>query len=118
MTKLVRHYGFKDDIVWDKHFAALPLLSAQHSWAAFLTKYRTDVFHGAFFDTSKPYSRLRNLDFTAGHLYDLLVRILLRMVGYDGNYLNYTRASKPIPLDVNWVTEATPTSHFGYQDEF
>ena len=119
VVKLVQHYLFKDDIVWDKHFAQLPLIAAnQHSWADFLTKYRNDVFHEAFFDTSKSYSRLRNLDVTAGHLYDLLIRILLKMVGYDGKYLNHTRASKPMPFEINWVTEDTPTSLLGYQDEF
>jgi hypothetical protein len=108
---LVRHYGFADPDILQAHLLAHPHPIAD-SWPGLVAYYRNAAIHDAYFEFSgaqELFSILRVMD----HLHDLLLRIIFKILKYDGPY------QPPIPPlmsrdNVDWVTPATPAQLLGY----
>jgi hypothetical protein len=111
VADLARQFGFQDEQVLDAHLAAHPHPTGK-SWPGVLTHYRAAATHDAYFDYASRedlYTILR----VVNHLHDLLLRVLLKTIGYDQPY------QPPIPPlmqrdSVDWVTPATPADLLGY----
>jgi hypothetical protein len=108
---LVRHFGLSDPEVLQPHLASHPH-PASDNWPGLLSYYRGAATHEAYFDI-----RRRNDVFdivkVIDHLHDVLIRVLLKTIGYDGPYVS------PIPpLTIrespDWVTATTPAGSLGY----
>jgi hypothetical protein len=111
VADLARKFGFPDEDVLDAHFKAHPDPTGK-PWPGILTHYRAAATHDAFFDFDRReniYATLR----VVHHLHDLLLRVLLKSVSYDGPY------QSPIPPlmqrdSVDWVTRSTPPGQLGF----
>lgn len=108
---LAARYGLHDAMVLDAYFSAHPIRGCS-TWAAVLSAFRGAATHEAFFDIGGRHD-LWEIQRLKDHLYDLLLRIVWKIVGYDGPY------ETPIPPtrtldDVNWVTAATSPTELGF----
>jgi hypothetical protein len=111
VADLAQHFGFHDAQVVDAHLKAHPHPTGK-TWPGILTHYRAAATHDAYFEFVQGedlYTILRVMN----HLHDLLLRVLLKTVGYDGRY------QSPIPPvmqrdTVDWVTPKTPVGLLGY----
>ncbi len=111
VADLARKFAFQDEQVIDAHLAAHPHPTGQ-TWPGILTHYRAAATHDAYFDFASRedlYTIMRVMN----HLHDLLLRVLLKTVGYDGPY------QSPIPPvmqrdSLEWVTPATAAGLLGY----
>jgi hypothetical protein len=111
VADLAQMFAFQDVQVLDAHLAAHPHPTGK-PWPGILTHYRAAATHDAYFDFASRedlYTVLR----VTNHLHDLLLRVLLKTVGYDGPY------QSPIPPvmqrdSVDWVTPTTPVGLLGY----
>ena len=95
----------------DAHFTARPHATGK-TWPGVLTHYRAAATHDAYFDFPQPedlYAILR----VAHHLHDLLLRVLVKTIGYEGPYYS------PIPPlmqrdSLEWVKPDTPPELLGF----
>ena len=111
VADLAQKFGFHDAQVLDAHFAVHPHVTGK-TWPGILTHYRAAATHDAYFDFPQPedlYAILR----VAHHLHDLLLRVLLKTIGYEGPYYS------PIPPlmqrdSLEWVKPTTPPALLGF----
>jgi hypothetical protein len=111
VADLAKKFGFPDEQVLDTHLAAHPHPTGK-TWPGVLTHYRAAATHDAYFDFASREELFAILRVT-NHLHDLLLRVVLKTVGYDGSY------QSPIPPvmprdSVDWVTPTTPAGLLGY----
>ena len=107
------HYGFQDRHVGEEYYKLHPELGTA-TWVQRLTRYRGRVFHYGFLD-----DRAEILDaFTiCDHLRDILLRCILKELGYEGHYQPATIPALS-PRQVDWVTRSTQASDLGYGGSF
>jgi hypothetical protein len=108
---LAQMFGFQDAQVLDAHLSAHPHPTGK-TWPGILTHYRAAATHDAYFDFTQRedlYTILR----VRNHLHDLLLRVILKTVEYDGPY------QSPIPPvmqrpSADWVKPTTTAGLLGY----
>jgi hypothetical protein len=111
VADLAQKFGFQDALVLDAHFSKHPHPTGM-TWPGILTYYRAAATHDAYFDLAQR-EELWNILRVMNHLHDLLLRVLLKTVAYDGPYYS------PIPPlmqrdSLDWVTPTTPAGRLGY----
>lgn len=112
ILRVIRRTGFSDADILEKHFLSRPR-SDGRSWDAVLSWYRTVTIHETYFRFATGEHDLQDVVRVYRHLHDLLLRIVLKTLGYTGTYQPATAewaCSKPI----DWVTPATPAAELGY----
>jgi hypothetical protein len=82
---LVRHFGLLDSEVLEPYYARHSGLKGSN-WVGALSYYRGAVFHEGFLDIDSPGTPVGEVLGFILHLHDLLVRVLLKIVGYCGTY--------------------------------
>jgi hypothetical protein len=82
---LVDHFGLLDSKVLGLYYAAHPGAGGR-SWVESLSYYRGAVFHEGYVDLDSPATSVGEALGFILHLHDLLVRILLKIIGYRGTY--------------------------------
>lgn len=115
LVDLLNMFNFPDSIVVDSHYRKKPTSGgATRSWASDLSHFRGAPIHGGFFDIEAGEFQIENiLDMTL-HLHDVLVRVILKMINYDGTYQpTVTPATTRQPVD--WVKPTTPAGALGYK---
>jgi hypothetical protein len=111
VADLAQEFGSHDAQVVDAHLATHPHPTGK-TWPGLLTHYRAAATHDAYFDFAQRQD-LSTILRLMNHLHDLLLRVLLRTVGYDGPY------QSPIPPvmqrdSLDWVRPKTPAGLLGY----
>jgi len=96
-----------------KHGEAKPW-PGNRSWPQALSRYRGIVMHQGYFDfRAGDDLSIIEMFWMARHLHDIVVRMILKMLGYQGTYQpSVLDVSAQIPLD--WVTPDTSPSKLGY----
>ncbi|MHB8856954.1 MAG: hypothetical protein ACYC6K_10090 [Bellilinea sp.] len=86
----------------------------KRTWAGKLSMYRGTVIHNGYFQTRNGLHNFDEIIQTEDHLHDILVRIALKILNFEGNY--QPRMIRPFVTDktANWVTETTPAEELGY----
>jgi hypothetical protein len=112
VTDLLKKYSMPDKSIMDKYYALFPE-SQGKSWVNILTKYRGAAVHTGYF--AQEQYNIQDVLVLEDHLQDILVRIALIIVGYEGNYqprvIQYLIDGKTR----NWVTEDTSAKELGYK---
>ncbi len=85
VKSLADHFGFLDFEVLRPFYAAHPGPGGR-DWVQSLSYYRGGVFHEGFLDIDSPGTPVGDVLGFILHLHDLLVRILLKIIGYRGTY--------------------------------
>lgn len=118
VQSLAESFAFSDSEVLDRHFKTNP--AARHStWAGALSWFRGAVTHEGYFalDISGGEYPLRETGAVIDHLEDLLTRILLSLIGYEGRYRSTIRGSlTPVPL--NWVHPSVDVAELGFNIDY
>ncbi|MBZ5672374.1 MAG: hypothetical protein LAO04_21965 [Acidobacteriia bacterium] len=85
LRKLTGHFGLLDLDVLEPYYATHPGPGGRN-WVRLLSYYRGAVFHEGYLDLDSPATPVGEVLGFILHLHDLLVRILLKIIGYRGTY--------------------------------
>lgn len=111
VTELLKRFSLPDAEIAEKHYATNPSLYAS-TWAQKLSYYRGACLHRGYLDLQDEKDLHRAYQLIL-HLHDILLRLILNMVGYDGTYQPMTitlTAAQP----VDWVKPDTSPQSLGY----
>jgi hypothetical protein len=111
VADLAQKFGFHDVQVIDGHLSSHPHPTGK-TWQGILTHYRGAATHDAYFDFTQRedlYAIMRVMH----HLHDLLLRVILKTIGYDGPYQSPISPIMQRP-SVDWVKPTTPAGLLGY----
>jgi hypothetical protein len=112
VTDLFKKYELPDKSIMDKYYT-LFAESQGKSWVNILTKYRGAAVHTGYFAEEK--YNIQDVLVLEDHLHDILIRIALIIIGYEGNYqprvIQYLADGKT----TGWVNENTPATQLGYK---
>jgi hypothetical protein len=117
VVELLKQFGLHDAEAIERHYAQHPRHD-KRTWSAMLSKYRGTTQHRSYFDFSEGGDdpEIPDMDDVGRllyHLHDVLIRILLKMIGYTGTYQAATITMRS-SVDVNWVKPDTHVSNLGY----
>lgn len=111
---LLQNFNFPDADIIDLYLDKNPRKDNLKKWADILSAYRGRVIHTGYFNFKNNEHEFDDIWTVIQHLHDLLLRILLTTLGYDGKYnptvLTYMGSE---PLD--WVKTSTSASRLGYK---
>lgn len=109
---LLKKYELPDITIMDKYYALHPDVQGR-SWVQTLTKYRGAAIHTGYF--SHENYDIQDVLVLEDHLHDILVRIALKILNYQGTYqprvIRYLVDGK----NIQWVDENTPATKLGYK---
>ena len=113
-VRLIEKFEFPDAAIINAHFGIHPRKDGK-TWSDTLTRLRSEVVHEMHFRISSGDDHIEDIIQIQRHLHDILMRILLKMLNYDGTYQPVLKiGSTDSPLD--WVKPDTPASELGYID--
>lgn len=110
---LLSFYQMPDAGIMERYYSQFP--EGQNSWAGFLSSIRNSPLHEGYFAIQEGAFDSDELVNVEDHLHDILVRIALKILEYDGEY-------QPKVIDHwvdgktrDWVTESTTAVNLGYE---
>ena len=108
---LLSRFGLQDSAVADAYYASHS--TGGKGWVQLLSHYRGLSQHGgAFGFEDGEHSAVEVFRF-ANHLGDIVTRILLKLLGYDGQYQE-RNARWAGGKDLDWVVPETPADEIGF----
>jgi len=121
VTELLTKYGFPDAEIAAKYYNSQ---NSRTDWITTLNKYRGRPMHPGYFDFESEFD-IKDVSIVARHLQDILIRIILKELRYDGTYRptifipeNVTLSQyAPDGFIAEWVTPSTPAFALGYATE-
>jgi len=112
--KLLDLYALPDADIVNAHYQQHPRNDGRKTWSSVLSAYRGAAIHESFFDFDGGHYDADDTIIILNHVHDLVLRIVLRMIGYNGTYQpQTTRYAVAEPID--WVQPSTPARALGYQ---
>jgi len=112
VVDLLNKFGLPDAIIVDSHYAKK--VPPGETWASYLSHLRGASLHEGFFDIRSGEFEVQDLVGAANHLHDLLVRIILKMIKYDGAY-QPTVIIGTTRQPVDWVQPSMSADRLGYR---
>lgn len=79
-----------------------------------ISHYRTDVIHYGYLDLDAGGHDWRDVWAIINHLHDIMARIILQAVDYDGGYHPTVVPGPVIPFPLDWVKPDTMAGTLGY----
>lgn len=114
VTKLLEHFSLPDADIVDQHYTANPRSDGLPTWSSVLSKYRGAPVHTGFFNISENEHDFDDVWIIETHLHDILLRIIFKIIGYEGTYQPPVRKmSSTTPVD--WVVPGLPARELGYK---
>jgi hypothetical protein len=114
VTELLRHFSLPDADIVDAHYLANPRPDGIPTWSAVLSKYRGAPVHTGFFNISGKEHDADDVRMVETHLHDMLLRIIFKIIGYDGTYQPPVKTLlSDTPVD--WVVPSLPAQELGYK---
>jgi len=83
-------------------------------WSDVVSYYRTRVIHYGHLEMSAG-TDWQDVWTIINHLHDMMARILLRVLEYDGGYQPTVLPMPAVPCAVDWVEPNTPAHQLGYK---
>lgn len=114
LADLLMRFGLPDAEVVDEHLKSHPRPDGREHWVDVVSGYRTDVIHYGHLRLGPAGEGWRDVWTVINHLHDVMARVLLQTLGYDGGYQPAVVPGPRIPRDVDWVKPDTPASAIGY----
>ncbi len=111
MDNLLKQHALLDAKIIAEHYAAHPG-SERKSWTATVQSYRGKVIHQGFYRLSDGTDAAEDIVRYMHHIHDVLLRLILKKVNYDGEYRRAIPYIQNVPVD--WVNGETPPSELGY----
>jgi hypothetical protein len=114
VVDLLEHFGFPDADIVDRYYEKNPRAD-ERKWHQMLSLYRGIVTHEGPLTFPGGDPEIKDVLCLFVHLHDLLVRVILKMISYDGTY-NPWVTKQLEKKAVDWVTPATDASELGYEE--
>jgi len=111
---ILKHYKMPDAVIMGKEY--FPQSQSGRSWIQTLSWFRNAPTHKGYFSIQDGTFESDEIVKVENHLHDILVRIVLKTLGYTGKY--QPRVIDQIVDDktVEWVKETTSTQELGYSN--
>lgn len=116
VVDLLKFYKLPDSEIMEKHYSETN--SESRSWASFLSQMRNDPIHTGYFEMEKGTYESDEIIKTQDHLHDILIRIVLKTLGYEGEYQPRVIDHLTDGKTVNWVTKESTLSDLGYKRNY
>jgi hypothetical protein len=116
VIKLLEKHGLGDATFADAHYGSSGTLSGKmKSWEQMIRKYRNKADHLGYFDFAAGRYSLLQVKGVADHLHDIVIRIILKAIGYTGYRRTYQTPLCPslTSVPVEWVTAQTLSNMLG-----
>lgn len=115
VSDLLKEFGLPDAEILDRYFLSHPFLGNITSWEALLSMFRGTVIHNGYFDFHNSEYGIDDVWIVIQHLHDLLARIILKLLNYDGTYQpTVYKVTSVQPID--WVKSNTLPGLLGYAE--
>ena len=114
VVDLLKHFSLPDADIVDAYYLANPRPDGIQSWSRVLSKYRAVPVHIGFFNFSGKEHDSDDVWTVETHLRDVLLRIVFKIIGYDGTYQPLVRTMSSI-TPVDWVVPGLPAWELGYK---
>lgn len=112
VLSLLEKYSLKDAEIINSYYKVTPR-SDKRKWEEVLSYYRGITMHRSYFDFDNGSADIWDVVRFVDHLHDILTRIVLIILGYDGNYQPAVRHYLS-DSQVNWVQDGTKPGELGY----
>jgi hypothetical protein len=113
VADLLKHFDFPDADIVDDHYQRVPRTDGIPTWNAVLSHYRGTIMHRGHYKFSSGTHDIDDVIRINDHLLDILIRMVFKIVGYDGTYQPpVLKATDVVPVD--WVTGDLPANRLGY----
>lgn len=106
-------FQLPDAEIINAHYSTNPRRDGKTTWSAVLSDYRAAAVHTGYFDIRGNKHDRDDLLVVTKHLHDVLARIILKMLNYDGLY-QPTMRSQGDGARVNWVHAGMSARQLGY----
>lgn len=114
VAELLRHFSLPDADIVDAHYTANHRTDGIPTWGGVLSKYRGAPVHTGFFNISGKEHDFDDIRMIETHLHDVLLRIIFKIIGYDGTYQPPVKTmTSATPTD--WVVSGLPARELGYK---
>jgi hypothetical protein len=113
VVALLEKCGLNDAVIINRYMAQNPYSDRIQNWGDLLSHYRGTTFHEGYFDVQGKEAEKEELINVCFHLRDVLFRVILRLIGYEGRY-SVRVANRYYLQSIDWVTDAIPASRLGY----
>jgi hypothetical protein len=114
VAELLQHFSLPDAHIVDTHYSVHPRSDGIPTWSGVLSKYRGAPVHSGFFKISEKEYDFDDILTIETHLHDILLRIIFKIIGYDGIYQPPMRKmTSDTPTD--WVVPRLPARELGYK---
>jgi hypothetical protein len=114
LADLLERFGLPDAGVVDEYLKSNPRPDGREHWVDIVSRYRTEVIHYGHLRLGPEGEGWRDVWTVINHLHDVMARILLQTLGYDGGYQPAVLTGPSVPYEVDWVKLDTPASALGY----
>jgi hypothetical protein len=112
---LIKLFDLSDTIIIESFYQSNPRKDGK-PWYGVLSHYRGVVMHSSYFDFERGLYDFRDVTTIRSHLHDILIRIVLKMLCYDGTYQKAIQGSRGrYPLD--WVNPSLKAEELGYEEQ-
>jgi hypothetical protein len=115
LADLLERFGMPDAKVMDEHYAQKPRADKREHWVDVVTAYRTAVIHYGYLDLGPGGHDWQEVRALVNHLHDIMARIILRTLGYDGGYHPTVISGRATPFALDWVKPDTGAGRLGYE---
>jgi len=114
VTQLLKHFSLPDSDIVDAHYLNNPRSDGIQTWSGVLSKYRGAPIHSGFFNISESEHDFNDIVAIETHLHDVLLRLIFKIVGYEGTYQPpVKKESWDAPTD--WVVPSLAARELGYE---
>lgn len=114
LADLLDQFGMPDAKVLDAYYKTRPRADKREHWVDVVSHYRTDVIHYGYLDLDAGGHDWRDVWAIINHLHDIMARVVLRAVGYDGGYHPTVVPGPVVPFALDWVKLDTMAGTLGY----
>lgn len=88
-------------------------------WLKLYTRYRTQIIHEGFFSENTNTNNVDEIGYLYLYLHDLLLRLILKKLNYDGEYMSRIAHQKYIVKEpIDWVTNELNSRAIGIGRKF
>jgi hypothetical protein len=112
VVSLLERFGLNDAVVVDAYYQSNPRGDGR-KWHQVLSHYRGLSQHGGAFRVREKVHSPIEVYKLSNHLADIIARIILKQLNYDGEYQRATITWRD-SSGLDWVTPSTPAAQLGY----
>jgi hypothetical protein len=114
LADLLELFEMPDVNVIDEHYKTNPRADRREHWSDVVSHYRTRVMHHGYLVFSAD-TDWRDVWTIINHLHDIMARLILQILEYDGGYQPTVIPGRTVPYSVDWVKLDTPAGALGYE---